>query len=240
MGVWVYRTGNIYAPGGEAASTADTTMSGTFVSGTLTSATTLVPDVPLSSTRNERIGAPNPAPVSAAIGIVPTPVALPPPPPRVSEAGSVATLERVTALEGQVSGLEAKVVELLVRLEEVNSCVSAGSTPRRQAFGGDPQARRLPGASSAQLETREWVEGPRAGGILGEEAPVPIAIRERVGESKTPSVPEYTAELPEGYMPIDHSCAGLWSLQDGAVTPDAGAEANAFSSLDMASRGNLF
>ena len=214
----VCRTGNIYAPGGDAASTADTMVSGTLVSGT-------------------RVA-----------------------PPAASEAASEATLERVTALENQVSGLEAKVMELLVKLEEVSSCVSTSSTPRQQAAAGasptisnitfeDLQAQRFSRTpppvdveTAVHLATREWVEGPKTPELPDASSPVQVAVRERVEEPKRPSTPEHSIQHPEGYKPVNCSCTRESSMKAAAIVPEADAEAqaNVFSVDDIASRGNVF
>ncbi len=103
-------TGNIYAPvDADAASTADT-MTGTFVSATT--------PVPL------RTLLPGPPPTT---GMPPPRVAAPPPPP---EATLDAALDRVTALETQVSSLEARYQDVLVQLDEARSGNgSSRSTP---------------------------------------------------------------------------------------------------------------
>ena len=94
-------------------SNADTT---TYVSGPLA---TPIPDIHLSGTGSV---CSSPDATRAMTGIIHTPVTMTPP-----LASETACLERVTALESQVSNLEAKVLELLVRLDEVSS------TPARQA-----------------------------------------------------------------------------------------------------------
>lgn len=241
-------------------------MSGTLVSGTLASATTPFSGFPIPGTRSVRGRAPSPESTSAMTGIMDTRPAL----PAASEAGSEATLERITALENQVSSLEAKVMELLVRLAEVSSCVSTSSTPRRQAEAGaspmtsnttfeDLQARHLAHApipvnfaTTMHLATREWVEGPKtpehvSNGAtqeceLPDASAVQIATRERV-ESKTPSMLKHTVEHAEGFGPVNCSCSRPWSMDIDAVVPmeaDAGFEVNAFSVHGIASRRSLF
>lgn len=229
-------------------------VSGTLVSGTLASGTTLFPSVP----KGVQVRAASPVPASPTKGISASLVV----PPTASEAGSDATLERVTALENQVSSLEAKVMELLVKLEEVSSCVStSSSTPRRQAAAGaspttsdvsfgDLQAQHLSGApksvgfaTAAHLATKEWVEGPRTPRLLDGSPPVQVAIRERVEEPKTPPALEHSIEHAQGYKPVNCSCANPSSPEIDAVVlreADPGVKANAFSVYDMASRGNLF
>lgn len=67
-------------------------------------------------------------------------------------AQAEATLERITALENQVSSLEANVLDLLVRLDEVSSCAGAGSTtPRRQ--GNQQQGQQEQAAAGAALSS---------------------------------------------------------------------------------------
>lgn len=212
----------------------------------------------MSGTRSVRARAPSPAPASAMTGIIKTQVV----PPAASEADSGATLERVTALENQVSGLEAKVMELLVKLEEVSSCVSTSSTPRQQAAAGasptisnitfdDLQARHLsrtpPPAlmeNAVHLATKEWVEGPKTPELSAASlSPVQIAVREIKEEPKMSPMPEHTIEHPEGYRPVNCNCTREPSVEVDAVVPretDAGAEANAFSVDAVASRGNVF
>lgn len=215
-----YRTGNIYAPGGDAASTADTMMSGTLVSGALASGMTPFSGVPMSGTGSVRGRAPSPDPAS---DMMDTRIDQP---PTATEAGSEATLERVTALENQVSCLETKVVELLVKLEEVSSCVSTGSTPGRQAAAGasptasditfeELQARRLSDApppvnvaAATDLATREWVEGPKTPELPDVPSPVQVTLGERVEEPMVSPLPEHTIEHPEGYKPVNCDCSG--------------------------------
>ena len=227
-------------------------MSGTLVSGTLASGTTLFPSVP----RDVQPRAPSPVPASPTKGSInESPAA----PPAASETGSNATLERVTALENQVSSLEAKVMELLVKLAEVSSCVSTSSTPRRQqAVAGasptatnvsfeDLQAQRLSDAprplnlaTATHLATKEWVEGPDHSDAA---PPVQVTIRERVEEPTTLPTPEHSIAHADGYKPVNCSCGDPSSPKNDAVVPkegDAGAETNEFSVNDMASRGNLF
>lgn len=239
-------TGNIYAPGGDAASTADTMMSGTLVSGA-----TPFPAIPKSGTRSVRARAPSPEPSSAMTGIIDTGVV----PPVASEAGSNAALERITALENQVSTLEAKFMELLVKLDEVSSCVSTSSTPRRQTAAGassptatnitfgDLQSQDLPDAplppvdiaSAAHLATREWVEGPKT--PVPDVSPMCIATQE-AGEG--PKMQGHTIEHPEGYRPVNCSCSAN-SVEIGPVLAnELKAEGSLFSDRALAGRGNLF
>ena len=216
----MYRTHNIYAPTGDAASNADTTMSGTLVTGTLASGTTPFSDIPKSVQKQ----VPSPIHASAMTRITPTQTAAPPPTAVASEVGSEATLERVTALENQVSGLESKVMELLIKLDEVSSCVSSSSsTPRRQAAAGaspttsdipfeDLQARHLSIATlppplsvitAARRATREWVEGPKTPEL---SSPMEIAAREMMKEEVMESPKrEHTVEHPEEYKLVDCS-----------------------------------
>ena len=223
-------TGNIYAPGEYAASNADTMMSGTLVSDTLASgATPFSSAIPKPGTRSVRKRAQSPDPASAITETIDTRV--------VSEAGSQATLERVTALENQVSTLEAKVVELLVKLEEVSSCVSATSTPRPQAAAGasptissitfgDLQAQHLADAPppvgvpiAVRRATRDWVEGPKTPELLDASSSMQVATSDKVEEPKTSPTPEHTFEHPEGYRPVNCSCATSGSLETDAVLP---------------------
>ena len=105
-------------------SNADTT---TYVSGTLA---TPIPNIPIPDIHLSGTGSVHPSPDASCVmtGKVHTPITTTPPP-----GSEMACLERVTALESQVSNLEAKVLELLVRLDEVSSCVGSGSTPAPQA-----------------------------------------------------------------------------------------------------------
>lgn len=230
-------TGNIYAPCGDAESIADT-----FVSGTIASATTPLCGVPMSNTQSVR---PSPDSTSAMTGVIHTHVA----PLAASEASSEACLERVTALETQVSNLEAKVLELLVKLDEVTSC----ATPQGQAAAGaspttsDISLAHAPApvsvATAARRATRVWVEGSKMPELRDASLPMQIAAIEMVGEVKESPGPKHTVEHPEGYRPVNCSCTASWSLDDAAIMrseTDAGAEANAFSVHGIASRGNLF
>lgn len=126
----MYRTHNIYAPSGDAASTADTTMSGTLVPGPLASTTTPLPVIiPASNPRS----VPSPEEENRTTTMTGTTHPQAAAPASSETAQAEATLERITALENQVSSLEGKVLDLLVRLDEVSSCAGADSTtPRRQ------------------------------------------------------------------------------------------------------------
>lgn len=220
-------------------------MSGTLVSDTLPSGPTPFRSaIQMSGTRSVRKRA---DPASAMTETIATRVV----PPSASEAGSQATLERVTALENQVSTLEAKVLELLVKLEEVSSCVSTTSTPRPQAAAGasptissvtfeDLQAQQLVDAPppvgvpiAVCRATRDWVEGPQlpdasssvqvATSVKVEEPKLldasQVAASGRVKEPKTSPTPEHTFEHPEGYRPVNCSCATSVSLETDAVLP---------------------
>ena len=195
----VHRTGNIYAPSGDAASNADTMMSGTLVSETFASGLTPFSAIPMSGARSVRKSAQSPGPTSAMTGTIDTRVVQPAAP----EAGSQATLERVTALENQVSRLEAEVMELLVKLEEVSSCVSTTATPQPQAAAGaspafsnitfgDLQAQQLADAQppagvaiTVRRATRDWVEGPKTLELPLASSPVPVATSVKVEEPET-------------------------------------------------------
>ena len=172
-------THNIYAPTGDAGSNADT-MTGTLLSGTLASGLTPFASVPVR---------PSPEPMSAMTGIIHTHAA---PPVAASECTSQATLERVTALENQVSGLEAKYIELLVKIDEGKSGVSSSSTPatagasptKADVTFEDLQAQQLsdaapPLAAAARRATREWVEGP----IAAEAHDAPLSVEIAVVEN---------------------------------------------------------
>ena len=237
-------------------------MSGTLVTGTLASGTSPFPNIiPMSIPKSVR----SLEQASTMTGIIHAQAAPPTASEAKAEAASEATLERVTALENQVSSLEAKVMELLVKLDEVSSCVSSSSTPRGQAAAGaspsspssspttgevtfkDLQARHLSNAATAPLPlnvataarraTREWVEGPKIPDAL---SPMEDAT---VEEAERSPRPEHSIEHAEGYKPVNCSCMGLpWSLDDNAVMRSethAGDE-DAFSVLGMAGRGNLF
>lgn len=213
-------------------------MSGTFVSDTLASGPTPFPSaIPMSGTRSVRKRAHSPDPASAVTETIDIRVV----PPTASEASSQATLERVTALENQVSTLEAKVVEMLVKLEEVSSCVSTTSTSRPQAAAagasstlssttfGDLQAQHLADAPpsvgvpiAVRRATMEWVgETPDASSpvqiatsVKVDEPKIPdasslmqVASSERGEEQKTSPTLEHTFEHPDGYRPVNCSCA---------------------------------
>ena len=219
------RTGNIYAPGGDAVSNADTK---TYVSDTLASAATpfpniTIPDIHLSSAGSVR---PSPDATCAMTGIIDTHVTTTttttPPPP----AAETACLERVTALESQVSNLEAKVLELLVKVDEVSSCVGSSSTSARQAVAGtsatssnvsfeDLQAQDLAHTpatvdvtAATRRATREWVEGPET---TDTSLPMQIATEKvKVEELEAKMSPklEHAVEHPEEHMPVDCSGTG--------------------------------
>ena len=183
-------------------------MSGAIVSSTL--APRIIPssNVPMSTTESVGERTLNPDPAPDMMETIDTRVEPP------AEAGSKPTLERVMALENQVSGLKAKVVELQVKLEDGSSCVSTVSTPRRQAFD-DLEAQHLSSMPSpvhaptaTHLATREWVEGPKTPELPDAPFPVQVAITERVEEPKTPPMPVHTIEHPEGYKPVNCSCSG--------------------------------
>ena len=148
----VYSTGNIHAPGGYAASRADTVMSGTVPSGPTSS-----PGVAISGARSVHATASIPDTASTVIDTR----AVPP-------AGSEGTPGRVTALENQVSGLQEKVGELLAKLEEVGSNptpslpAAAGASPTTSDIGfGDLQAQYIADAptvaSAVHFNTVKWV-----------------------------------------------------------------------------------
>ena len=222
-------TGNKYGPGGEyAASVADTTTSSTFVSGT----TPILSVVPMSSnTGSLREKAPSAEPTSALTGMFQTQVA--PPATAAAEAGSSATLERVTALENQVSGLEAKVMDILVRLDESQGSVSSSSKPQQAVAGSFPTAAsdnkidglqtRQPSflatvttapvneAAATRLATKEWVGGPQT--PHASSPPVPIAKRKREDEEQETRPPrlEHTIDHEEGYRPVNCGCTGPFS-----------------------------
>lgn len=172
-------------------------MSGTLVSDTFASGLTPFPAIPMSGARSVRKSAPSPGPTSAMTGILDSLVM----PPAAPEAGSQATLERVTALENQVSRLEAKVMQLLVKLEEVSSCVSITSTPQPQAAAGtsptisnitfeDLQTQQLadaplPVGITVRRATREWVEGPKMLELPIASFPVQVTSGVKVEEPET-------------------------------------------------------
>ena len=197
----VDRTGNAFAPQGDAVSMADTAMSGTFVP-----MTPPVSGTPMLMTRNVRDDAPNRQPTSAMMGMNGTQVA----PPAASEAAlRHATLERVTMLENQVSSMNNVIQDLRDRVNEQSSSANNSSTPRRQAAAGaspttsditfeDLQAQRLSdaeppavnGAIPVSLATREWVEGP-----------------------KTPVTVKHTIKHAEGFGPVNCTCSSLCSYE---------------------------
>lgn len=226
-------------------------MSGTLVSGTIP-----FPSIPTSGTMSVLGSRPSPDPASAMTGIMHPGVV----PAAASEVDLEATLERVTALENQVCSLEAKFMELLVKLDEVSSCVSTSSTPRRQAAAGaspttsnatfeDLQVQHLADAPSpspllppvnvtaaVRLATREWVEGPRVSALLPDtSSPMDISTQESVEGSKTLG---HSVGHLEGYTPVNCSC----SVRDfgPVLAMAAGAEESGFSDRALASRGNLF
>lgn len=138
--VVLYRTHNIYAPSGDAASTADTTMSGTLVPGPLAPTTTPLPVI-IPASKPKSVPSPEEENRTTTMTGKTHPQAAAPASSETAQAA--ATLERITALENQVSSLEAKVLDLLVRLDEVSSCAGADSTtPRRQENNQQEQQER--------------------------------------------------------------------------------------------------
>lgn len=144
----VYRTHNIYAPSGDAASTADTTMmSGTLATGPpLAPAATTTTPVPVVIPASEPkcVHSPEQNPTATVTETI------------HAHASSEATLERVSALESKVASLEAKVLDLLVRLDEVSSCVCVGSrsstsstTPEQQEQQREQTAAGASSSSSS-------------------------------------------------------------------------------------------
>ena len=80
-----------------------------------------------------------------------------------------------------------------------------------------PITPEIPDASpSMQISTQGRVKGPEE-------------------ERKTPSMPEHTVEHPEGYRPVNCSCA---ASETGVVMPRI--EVNAFPADEIEGRGNLF
>lgn len=150
-------------------------------------------------------------------------------------------------------------MELLVKLEEVSSCVGNKSTPRPQAVAGaspttsnitfgDLQAQQLadappPVAITVRRATRDWVEGSKTLELPIASSPVQVATSVKVEEPETAPTLEHTFEHLEGYRLVNCSCTTSGSLETEAVLPkeaDAGAQTDMFSALELASRGNLF
>ena len=217
------RTQNIYAPSGDAASNADTMMSGTLVTGTFASGLTPYPNIAMSIPRSFPAQAPTPEPTFAMTEAVVTQTVAPTILKKAeAEASSEATLERVTALESQVSGLESKVMDMLVKLDEVSSsCISSRSTtPNPQAVAGgcassttsdvtfqDLQARNVPdtAATTARRATMEWVQGSKISDAVS--SPMEVATMVMVeGEANGSPKLEHTVEHAEGYRPVNCSC----------------------------------
>ena len=145
-----------------------------------------------------------------------------------AEASSDATLERVTALESQVSGLESKVVDLFVKLDEVSSSgvSSRSTTPYPQAVAGGCdcpttgdvtfqglQARNVPdtAATTARRATMEWVQGSKISDAVSSpmEVATPMEVTTTVMvEEEANGSPklQHTVEHAEGYRPVNCSC----------------------------------
>ena len=212
----VYSTQNIYAPSGDAASNADTMMSGTHFTSTFASGLTPMPNIPMSIPRSFPAQSPTPEPTFAMTEPAPTQTVAPTvlKAKAETEARSGATLERVTALESQVSGLESKVGDLLVKLDEVSSpCVSSRSTtPNPQAVAGgcaspttsnvtfeDLQARNVPdtAATTARRATMEWVQGSKISDAVSSPMEVATMV---MAEGEANGLPrlEHTIEHAEG------------------------------------------
>lgn len=216
------RTQNIYEPSGDAASNADTMMSGTFITSTFASGLTPLPYIPMSIPRSFPAQAPTPEPTFAMTEIAPTQTVAPTVLKVEAEASSEATLERVTALESQVSGLESKVMDLFVKLDKVSSsCISSRSTtPNPQAVAGgcaslpttdvtykDLQAQKVPdtAATTARRATMVWVQGSK----ISDAASLPTEIATKVAvEEEANSLPklEHTVEHAEGYRRVNCNC----------------------------------
>ena len=184
-------------------------MSGTLITGTSVYGMTPVPQIPMSIPRSFAAQAPTPEPTFAMTETVPTQTVAPTILKAEAEASSEATLERVTALEGQVSGLQSKVMDLSVKLDEVSSsCISSRSmTPEPQAVAGgcaspktgdvtfeDLQARNAPNtaATTARRATTEWVQGSK--------------ISDAVSANGSPKL-QHTVEHAEGYKPVNCTCS---------------------------------
>ena len=172
------RTHNIYAPSGDAASNANTMISGSLATGTFAPGSSPYLNNPMSVPRSVPTQVPTPQPTFAITEPASTPTVAPTTLKAEAEASSDATLERVAALESQVSGLESKVMDVLIKLEEVSSSylTSRSTTPNPQAVAGgyaspttgdvtfeDLQARNVPGtaAITARRATMEWVQGSK-------------------------------------------------------------------------------
>ncbi|KAF6232030.1 hypothetical protein HO173_009867 [Letharia columbiana] len=225
--------GNIYAPGGEAASTADTMMSGTLVTGALASGTTPFPGNP-HVRDEERARGSSPKSRSRLSRDGEIRHAGPSPRGRGGRFGSHAGARHGRQLDTPTASRGRCVPDD----RQYHVWRSASSTPRGCA---PPPPVHV--ATAAHLATREWVEGPKTPELPDASSAMQVAIRERVEERKTPPMPEHTIEHPEGYRPVNCSCTMLWSPEVDAVMPreaNAGADANAFPVDGIASRGNLF
>ena len=254
----VYSAQDIYTSSGGAANNADTMMSGPFITRTLASGFTPLPNIPMSIPRSFREQAPSPEPTFAmsiptrfrtqapspeptfAISIprsfrsqapspeptfartetAPAQTVAPTILKAEAEASSEATLERVTALESQVSGLQSKVIDLSVKLDEVSSYISSRMTPNPQAVAGgyaspttsdvtfqDLQARNVPdiAATTARRATIEWVQGSKISNAVSspvETATILKVEEEVIGTKKL----QHTIEHAEGYRPVNCNC----------------------------------
>ena len=232
----VHSTHNICAPGADAASTADTTMTATSTLPTdFTPFPGASPVVSVAEARNIRSEAPSPEPAFAVRATVPITQRTEPPKtvePR-DQASSNATLERVTALESQVSGLQSTVVDLLVKLDERTSCSLTPSEPQAVAAGcvlppappqttttdltfTELQATAAPLATMTRRATLEWVQGPNTLDVSSSSSSPSLAatvetdtvmkMEEEEAEVAVGSK-AHTIQHPEGYTPVNCSCA---------------------------------
>ena len=197
-------------------------MSGTLVTGTFASGSTPYLNIPMPIPRSFPAQIPIPEPTFATTETASTSTVAPTMSKAEAEASSEATLERVTALESQVSGLESKVMDVLVKLDELSSsCISSRSTtPNPQAVAGgcaspttgdvtfqDLQARNVPdpAATTARRATMEWVQGSKISDTVS--SPMEVATMVMVeGEANGSPKLEHTVEHAEGYRPVNCSC----------------------------------
>ena len=218
----MYRTQNVYAPSGDAASNADTMMSGTLVTGTFASGLTPLPNMPVSVPRSFPAQAPTPEPTFAMTETLSAQHVAPTILKAEAKASSEATLERVTALESQVSGLNSKVMDVLVKLDEVSSSSisSRSTTPNPQAVAGgyasptssevtfeDLQAQSLPGtaATMARRATMDWVQGSKISDAVSSPMEVATMVMAEGEANGSPKL-VHTVEHAEGYRPVNCSC----------------------------------
>ena len=197
-------------------------MSGTLVTGTFASGLTPLPNMPVSIPRSFPAQAPTPEPTFAMTETTSTQTVAPTILKAEAKASSEATLERVTALESQVSGLNSKVMDMIVKLDEVSSSSisSRSTTPNPQAVAGscaspttndvtsdDMRARKVPetAATTARRATMDWVQGSKISDAVSSPMEVATMVMAEGEANGSPNL-VHTVEHAEGYRPVNCSC----------------------------------